>query len=61
MCNLYRGQEANFRAEYGETEWFPIDKSIRQGCILLPYLFNLYAEIIWKQHINLITTIVINN
>lgn len=35
--------------ECGETELFPTDRGIRWGCILFPYLFNLYTgNIIWK-------------
>ena len=30
----------------GTTDWFQIGKGVRQGCILSPYLFNLYAEYI---------------
>ena len=30
--------------EHGPTDWFQIGKGIYQGCILSPYLFNLYAE-----------------
>jgi len=41
---LYDGQEATVRTEYGETEWFPIGKGVRQGCIVSPSLFNIYAE-----------------
>ena len=26
------------------TDWFQIGKGVRQGCILSPCLFNLYAE-----------------
>ena len=44
MRNLYSRQEATVRAECGEIEWFPVGKSVRQGCTLSPYLFNLYAE-----------------
>lgn len=42
--NLYGGQEAKVRTEYGATEWFPIGRSVRQECILSPYLFNQYTE-----------------
>ena len=36
---------------YGTTDWFQIGKGVRQGCILLPCLFNLYAETLgWKKH-----------
>ena len=49
MRNLYLGQEANVKTEHGETEWFPISKGVRQGCILSPYLFNLYAEYIMRK------------
>ena len=30
----------------GTTDWFQIGKGVRQGCILSPCLFNLYAEYI---------------
>ena len=42
--NLYAGQEATVRTEHGTTDWFQIGKGVRQGCILSPCLFNLYAE-----------------
>ena len=44
--NLYAGQEAAFRTEYGTTDWFQIGKGVGQGCILSPCLFNLNAEYI---------------
>ena len=43
LRNLYAGQEATVRTGH-ETNWFQIGKGIRQGCILSPCLFNLYAE-----------------
>ena len=47
--SLYANQEANVRTEYGDTESFPIGKGVRQGCVLSPYLFNLYSEYIMRQ------------
>ena len=44
LRNLYAGQEATIGTGHGTTDWFQIGKGVRQGCILLPCLFNLYAE-----------------
>ena len=44
MRNLYAGQEARVRIGHGTTDWFQIGKGVRPGCILSPYLFNLYSE-----------------
>ena len=49
LRNLYAGQEATVRTRYGTTDWFQIGKGVRQGCILLPCLFNLYAEYIMRN------------
>ena len=46
LRNLYAGQEATVRTEDGTTDWCQIEKGVRQGCILSPCLFNLYAEYI---------------
>ena len=46
LRNLYAGQEATVRTGHGTTDWFQIGKEVRQGCILSPCLFNLYAEYI---------------
>ena len=46
LRNLYAGQEATVRTEHRTTNWFQIGKGIRQGCILSPCLFNLYAKYI---------------
>ena len=47
--SLYANQEAKVRTEYGDTESFSIGKGVRQGCVLSPYLFNLYSEYIMRQ------------
>ena len=49
LRNLYAGQEATVGTRYGTTDWFQIGKGVRQGCILSPYLFNLYAEYILRN------------
>ena len=33
----------------GTIDWFHIGKGLRQGCILSPYFFNLYAENIMRN------------
>ena len=42
LRNLYAGLEATVRTGHGTTDWFQIGKGVRQGCILSPFLFNLY-------------------
>ena len=49
LRNLYVDQEATLRTGQGTTDWFQIVKGIRQGCILSPWLFNLYAEYIMRN------------
>ena len=49
LRNLYAGQEATVRTGHGTTDWFQIGKGVRQGCILSPCLFNLYAEDVMKN------------
>ena len=52
---MYAGQEATVRTAHGTADWFQIGKGVHQGCVLSPYLFNLYAENIiemlgWMKH-----------
>ena len=49
LGNLYAGQEATVRIGHGTTHWFHIGKRVRQDCILLPCLCNLYAEYIMRN------------
>ena len=49
LRNLYAGQEATVRPGYGKTDWFQTGKGVRQGYILSPFLFNLYAEYIMRN------------
>ena len=55
LRNLYVYQEATVRTGRGTPDWFQIGKGVRQGCILSPWLFNLYAKMLtgrnrsWNQ------------
>ena len=49
LRNLYAGQEATVSTGHGTRDWFQIGKGVRQGCILSPCLFNLYAEYIMQN------------
>ena len=49
LRNLYADQEATIRTGHGTTDWFQIGKGVSQGCILLSYIFNLYAEYIMRN------------
>ena len=49
LRNLYAGQESTVRPRHGITDWFQIGKGVRQGYILSPCLFNLYAKYIMRN------------
>ena len=49
LRNIYAGQEAIVRTGHGTRDWFQIEKGVRQGCVLSPCLFNLYAEYIMRN------------
>ena len=49
LRNLYAGQEATVRTGHGTTDWFQIGTGVRQGCILSPFLFNVYADYIMRN------------
>ena len=49
LRNLYAVQEATVRTGHGTTDWFQIGKGVRQGCVLSPCLFNVYAEYIMRN------------
>ena len=49
LRNLFAHQEATVRTGHWSTDWFQVGKGVRQGCILSPCLFNLYAEYIMRN------------
>ena len=49
LRHIYADQEATVRTGHGTTDWFQIGKGVRQGCILSPCLFNMYAEYIMRN------------
>ena len=49
LRNLYAGKEATVRTGYGTTDCFQIGKGVHQSYILLPCLFNLFAEHIMQN------------
>ena len=49
LRNLYADQEATVKTRHQTTDWFQLRKGVRQGCILSPCLFNLYAEYIMRN------------
>ena len=49
LRSLYAGQEATVRIGHGTTDWFHIEKGVRQGCILSSCLLNLYTEYIIRN------------
>ena len=49
LRNLYARQEVTVRTGYGTADWFTIEKGVHQGCILLPCLFNVYAEYVMQN------------
>ena len=49
LRNIYAGQDVTVKTGHGTTDWFQIGKGVLQGCMLLPCLFNLYAEYIMRN------------
>ena len=44
VANLYKEQESAVRTTNGDTDWFKIERGVRQGCVISPGLYNIYSE-----------------
>ena len=42
--SMYVDSSACVRVKEGESEQFRIDNGVRQGCIMSPWLFNIYMN-----------------
>ena len=49
LDHLYKNQEAAVKTSCGTSEWFSIERGVRQGCIVSPSLFNIYSENIMRE------------
>jgi len=47
--HLYRKQLAKVKVAGTLSEWFPVKKGVRQGCVLAPYLFNILDEMVMRE------------
>ena len=53
ITNLYWHQKAAIRIQGELSEYTSIKRGVRQGCVLSPYLFNIYTEFIFRKTENL--------
>ena len=49
LAHLYKSQKASIRVAGTISDWFKVQKGVRQGCVLSPYLFNIVAEMAMRK------------
>ena len=49
LAKLYSKQLAKVKVAGTLSEWFPVKKGVRQGCVLSLYLFNILAEMVMRE------------
>ena len=49
IANLYWFQQAAIRVDNEVSDYTPIQRGVRQGCVLSPLLFNIYTELIFRN------------
>ena len=47
--SLYTGSEACVRVCREESEWFEVGVGLRQGCVMSPWLFNLFMDGVMRE------------
>ena len=47
--SMHLDSSACVRVKGDESEWFRKDSGMRQGCIMSPWLFNLYMDVVMKE------------
>ncbi len=46
---FYKDSRACVRVGRGESDWFEVNVGLRQGCVMSPWLFNVYMDGIVRE------------